>query len=178
MSLISRKEKGWWKKTTDAYITKGFWFLIVCPLSGSLVSSTVFPLSTFFSLPHCKTLFISPCLLHVDMKNILGWNSNDSYIHRLSLRSVFVFKLQFSPNRVYKPCLGRRDLSLSYSLDSETLGSSFLQWRSCCLFIPFCGKLLMNLRKVEFFLCTKISGYWKKATWRVSEYLGIVEKSL
>jgi len=35
------------------------------------------------------------------MDNILGCNSDDSYIHTLSARSVFVFKLLFSPNGVY-----------------------------------------------------------------------------
>lgn len=79
------------------------------------------PLLPSSSLPLCKALFISPCLLHVDMENILGWNSNDSYIHTL-LCSVFVFKLHFSPNRVYKPCLGRGDHSLPYCLESERHG--------------------------------------------------------
>lgn len=80
--------------------------------------------SSFISLPLSKALFISPCLLHVDMENILGGNSNDSYIHTVSLCSVFVFKLHFSPNRVYKPCLTSADHSLLYSLDSGTLGCS------------------------------------------------------
>lgn len=78
----------------------------------------------FSSLPLSKALFISPCLLHVDMENILGGNRNDSYIHTVSLLSVFVFKLHFSPNRVYKPCLTSADQSLLYSLDSATQGCS------------------------------------------------------
>ena len=35
---------------------------------------------------------------------------------------MFVFKLHFSPNRVYKPCLGRGDHSLPYCLESERDG--------------------------------------------------------
>lgn len=111
------------------------------------------PLSSsfFFSLPHCKALFISPCWLHVDMENILGWNSNDSYIHTLSVCSVFVFKLHFSPNRVYKPCLARGDHSLPSSLDSKTLGCTILQ-RSCYIFIFLHGKLWWDLVRTGTFL--------------------------
>lgn len=107
---------------------------------------TLFPLASLFSLPHHKALFISPCLLHVDMENILGGNSNDSYIHRLSLDSVFVFKLHFLPNRVYKPCLGRGDHSLQYSLESDTLGYiSFWSCRISMWFGAFCGLRLADI---------------------------------
>lgn len=107
---------------------------------------TLFPLASLFSLPHHKALFISPCLLHVDMENILGGNSNDSYIHTLSLDSVFVFKLRFLPNRVYKPCLGRGDHSLQYSLESDTLGYiSFWSCRISMRFGTFCGLRLADI---------------------------------
>lgn len=91
------------------------------------------------SLPRWKALAITPCLLHVDMENILGWNSNDSNIHSVSQCAVFVFKLLFFPNRVYKPCLVREDLILPYSLDSNTLGQDCTgpQRRSCRIFMDY-----------------------------------------
>lgn len=140
VSVNGKEENENKKKTTTLHYKRFLNTSILDQLSRYPLRLTVFPPSSFFSLPHCKTKFISPCLQHVDIENILGWNSNDSYIHRLSLRSVFVFKLQFSPNRVYKPCLGRGDLSLSYSPDYETLGSRILRRRSWHIGVPFCGK--------------------------------------
>lgn len=76
----------------------------------------IFPLVSLFTLPCCKgrvnIIFISPCLLCVDMKNILGGNSNDSYIHRVSL---FVFKLHFPPKSCIKATFSKgRSLAAAF----------------------------------------------------------------
>lgn len=45
------------------------------------------------------------------------------HIYTHSHFALFVFKLNFCPNRVYKPCLGRGDHSLPYCLESERDGT-------------------------------------------------------
>lgn len=78
----------------------------------------IFPLVSLFTLPCCKALFISLCLLYVDMKNILGGNSNDSYIHTVSL---FVFKRQFPPKSCIKATFSKgRSLAAAFSGVEDT----------------------------------------------------------
>lgn len=78
----------------------------------------IFPLVSLVTLPCCKALFISPCLLYVDMKNILGGNSNDSYIHTVSL---FVFKLHFPPKSYIKATFSKgRSLAAVFSGVGDT----------------------------------------------------------
>lgn len=78
----------------------------------------IFPLVSLFTLPCCKALFISLCLLYVDMKNILGGNSNDSCIHTVSL---FVFKRQFPPKLCIKATFSKgRSLAAAFSGVEDT----------------------------------------------------------
>lgn len=81
-------------------------------------SLMIFPLVSSFTFPFCKAVFISPCLLYVDMKNILGGNSHDSYIHRVS---VFVFKLLFPPKSCIKATFSKgRSLTAAFSGVGDT----------------------------------------------------------
>lgn len=137
--------------------------LLISQIPHAFSSDSLSPssFSFLFSLPHCKALLISPCLLHVDMENILGWNSNDSYIHTLSLCSLFVFKLHFSPNRVYKPCLGSADHSLSYFSGLWDAGAA-------AFFTPSHWRLGWDLSKPGPFPWIWISGRW---SWQLGRCL-------
>lgn len=78
----------------------------------------ILPLVSLFTLPCCKALLISPCLPYVDMKNILGGNTNDSYIHTVSL---FVFKLHFPPKSCIKATFSKgRSLAAAFSGVGDT----------------------------------------------------------
>lgn len=78
----------------------------------------IFPLVSLFTLPCCEALLISPCLPYVDMKNILGGNTNDSYIHTVSL---FVFKLHFPPKSCIKATFSKgRSLAAAFSGVGDT----------------------------------------------------------
>lgn len=160
-TLVSKRENGkkGGKKHEGGYVTRGF----QSPVKHLIPPS----FSSLFALPHCKALFISPCLLHVDMENILGCNSNDSYTHTLSLRSLFVFKLHFSPNRVYKPCLGRGDHSLLYCLDCGTQG--FYKEG------PLHGNVWWEVGQTGKRESSLDNGCptFAVGAWRVSEYFGI-----